>query len=81
MREQDDAEIVFAGLQADGCQVTNVFLCQYALEILEAPARKGRQRLSHVGDVAEGEEPAAPVGKLADIFPGAGLLELLNELG
>src|SRR5437667_378010 len=81
MREQDDAEIVFPCLNADGGNVADVFACEYDLELLEAAARERRQGLCHFRYAAKSDKSAATVGQIADVVSGAAFFELGQKLG
>src|ERR1044071_4843668 len=71
MRKENDAKIMFAGLQADRGYVANAFFEQCLAELLEAASRKRRQRFGSFRKVTHRLEAAAAVGKFADIFPRA----------
>ena len=79
MRKHDHAKIIFACLQTYRGDVTNVLLPQHLTELLETAAGESRQRLRHLSNIAEGEYPAAPVSKLADVLTSAGLFELVDK--
>ena len=63
MRKQDDAKIVFPGLQADGGQIPDVFVGKDFLELLKTRTRKSRQRFLQFSHLAEGNKTAAPVSQ------------------
>ncbi len=49
-------------------------------KLQEAAARKYRQWFGHLRHAAEGHESAAPVSQFADVFSGAALFQLAEEL-
>src|SRR5580765_8856187 len=79
MREKDYAEVVFPSLQANCGQVPDVFFRNDPFEIFELAARQCRQRLRHLGHVAESEEATAAIGEFYDVLARARLFELLNN--
>ena len=81
MREQDDAEIVFPCLNADRGNVTDVFRCEYHLELLEAAARESRQGFGHFRYAAKSDKSASTVGQIADVVSGAAFFQPGQKLG
>ena len=68
MRKKEHAKVVLARLQAHRSGIVDVFLGQQFPELFKASARKGRQRLGHLGKVAEGHKTSAAICQLTDVF-------------
>src|ERR1043165_6139365 len=81
MREHHHPKIVFASLKAYGRDIAYIFFSQHLAELFESAARKRRQRLRHVGNIAEGKYAAAAVSELADVLASSGLFQFVDELG
>ena len=80
VRKKDHAEVVFAGLQADGSRVVNILRDQGLPELVESPARERRQRLSHFRHIGKSHKPAAAIRQFADVFSSATGVEVARKL-
>src|SRR6185369_5350688 len=77
--KQDDAEIVFASLEADSSYVANVLGGHGSFELLITTARTRGQRFWHVCDVAKSDESAPAISQLGEIFASAIVFESREE--
>jgi hypothetical protein len=71
VREKNDSECIFAGLQAHGGQVADFCVFERALGVGEGSGRPHGKRLGHLSNIADGEQAAIAVSQVADVFSGA----------